>query len=111
MTKTVSSETCCVCFTDMDPHELHVELLAFETFCLGRCEEETETLQAQQHQQLGSQASDDEFVSAEEDNGDLHAHMTGNRKSQVDKTSSETKAVPGGVSQLLSKSNSKGSKE
>ena len=95
----------------MDPHELHAELLAFEAFCLGRCEEELETLQAQQHKQLGDQVSDDEFASAEEDNGDLCVHMTRNKKSQANKTNSATKAVPGDVNCLLSKKNSKGSKE
>ena len=106
-----SGETHHVCFADVDLHEFHTKLLAFEAFCLGRCDKETETLQVQQHQQLGHQVSDDEFASAEEDNGDLCAHMTRNKKSQANKTSSATKAVPGDVNHLLSKRNSKDSKE
>ena len=82
--------------------DAHVGLMVFDRVT---------PVQATHYQQLGHQVSDDEFASAEEDNRDLCAHMTRNKKSQANKTSSATKAVPGDVSHLLSKRNSKGSKE
>ena len=98
----------------MDPHDLHAELVEFEVFqalCLGRCKDETEALQAQKHQQLEEQTSEDDYASADDSDRDLHAHMTKNRKSQAKQVSSETKAVPSDMGCLLSKNNSKGSKE
>ena len=95
----------------MDPHALHAKLVEFEAFKvlrLGRDDAETEALQAQQHQQLEN--SDDECASAEEQDADLYAYMTKNKKSQVKKANSTAKAMPGNVSRLLQNNNGKGSR-
>ena len=95
----------------MDPHALHAELVEFEAFkvlCLGRDDAKTEALQVQQHQQLEN--SDDEYASAEEQDVDLCAHMTKNKKSQAKKVSSTAKAMPGNVNWLLQNNNGKGCK-
>ena len=92
-------------FADMDPSDLHAELLAFEAFREGRLSASTETFQMQKHQQT----SDDEYASAEEisdvhNDGDLYAHMT---KNQNNKAATPQKPLPGNVNRLLSKRSGK----
>ena len=86
----------CVCFTDLDPQDLHAELVAFEAFCMGRDSDGAESLQIQQHQQR----SNDEFESANEQHDDLYAHMTRN-KTTTKKATNPKKPSPGIINRLL----------
>ena len=85
-----------ICFADMDPNDLHAELLAFEAFCEGRSEG-TEMVQMQMHCQI----TDDDHVETTEGHtdGNLCAHMTKNNATK--------KPMPGDINRPLSKRNGK----